>query len=141
MAQSDLQDLRVLVVEDESLIAMLIEDTLCDLNCTVVAVAANLSDALAKAAAMDFDIAILDVNLSGLPAFPVAELLLRRRIPFIFSTGYGASGVPEAFGTVPVLAKPFREADVGRALIAAMEAQASPARGGMGRPAEQDSPL
>jgi CheY-like chemotaxis protein len=121
MAQSDLGGVRVLVVEDESLIAMLIEDTLYDLDCTVVAVASNLQDALEKASSMDFDVAILDVNLNGSPAFPIAERLVRRQIPFIFSTGYGLSGVPEAFGTVPVLAKPFRGGDVGRALAAAIK--------------------
>jgi CheY-like chemotaxis protein len=125
MAQSELHDLRVLVVEDESLVAMLVEDTLYDLDCTVVAVASNLSDALDKASSMDFDVAILDVNLNGSPAFPIAERLLRRKIPFIFSTGYGLAGVPEAFSRVPVLAKPFRQGDVGRALKAAIKSHAA----------------
>jgi CheY-like chemotaxis protein len=112
--------LRVLLIEDESLVAMLIEETLLDLNCTVVAKATSLSEALAKASSIDFDIAVLDVNLNGLPAYPVAELLLDRRIPFVFLTGYGISGVPAALRIVPVLAKPFSEDDVQKALHAAL---------------------
>jgi CheY-like chemotaxis protein len=119
MDGNELSGLRVLVVEDESLIAMLIEDALVDLDCTLVAVASNLKDALDKAAALDVDIAILDVNLNGQPVFPVAELLAGRGVPFVFSTGYGAAGVPAAYAAAPVLAKPFEQADVGRALAAA----------------------
>lgn len=124
MGQRDLRDLRVLVVEDEALIAMLLEDALADLNYEMVALASSLDEALDKAGSMEFDIAILDVNLNGLSVFPVAELLLRRQIPFVFSTGYGASGVPEEFRAAPVLAKPFREGDVGRTLQIAVERQA-----------------
>jgi CheY-like chemotaxis protein len=120
MGLSDLDGLRVLLVEDEALIAMLIGDALSDLGCTVVASAGNLADALDKAASVECDLAVLDVNLNGSPAYPIAELLAGRRIPFIFSTGYGASGVPEAFGAAPVLAKPFNEGDMACALLAAM---------------------
>jgi CheY-like chemotaxis protein len=120
MDASRLSGLRVLVVEDESLIAMLIEDALTDLGCVLVAVASNLKDALHKAGALDFDIAILDVNLNGQSAFPVAELLVTRGVPFVFSTGYGALGLPDAFSGAPLLSKPFEEHDVGRVLAAAL---------------------
>ncbi|HTT85205.1 MAG TPA: response regulator [Rhizomicrobium sp.] len=123
--QNDPGDLRVLIVEDESLIAMLMEDALSDLNCTVVATASSLGEALDKAASMDFDVAILDMNLNGAQACPVAELLVRRQIPFMFVTGYGAPGVPDRFRGIPVLSKPFNERDVGRALEAALKAHAS----------------
>jgi CheY-like chemotaxis protein len=122
MDGNELRGLRVLVVEDESLIAMLIEDALADLGCTLVAVASSLKDALDKAAALDFDIAILDVNLNGSPVFPVAELLAAKGVPFIFSTGYGAAGVPEEFASAPVLSKPFEHGHVGRALATARRA-------------------
>jgi CheY-like chemotaxis protein len=115
----NLSGLRILLVEDEALIAMLIEDALETLGCTLVAVATNLTDALAKAASLEFDIAILDVNLNGQPVFPVAELLAARGAPFVFSTGYGAAGVPDAFAAAPVLAKPFEQADIAQALAAA----------------------
>jgi CheY-like chemotaxis protein len=120
MVSSDFSGLRVLIVEDESLIAMLIEDALRDLDCTTMTVASTFDDALSKASTLDFDIAILDVNLNGAPAYPIAETLMRRRIPFMFSTGYGAAGIPEAFRGVPVLAKPFKEGDVARALKTAL---------------------
>ena len=124
---SGLRGLRVLIVEDEALVAMLIEDTLLDLDCTVVAVAHSLRAALDKASSTDFDVAILDVNLNGSASYPLAELLVRRQIPFIFSTGYGISGVPEAFRNAPLLAKPFKEGDVERALTAAIKARNSAA--------------
>jgi hypothetical protein len=98
MGRGPPDSLCVLVVEDESLIAMLIEDALAELNCTVVAVASSLRDALDKASSMDFDVAIFDVNLNGSPSYPIAELLVRRGIPFIFSTGvwphWRARGIP-----------------------------------------------
>ena len=119
MSTTELSGLRVFVVEDESLIAMLIEDALETLDCTLVGVASNLKDALDKAAALNFDIAILDVNLNGQPVFPVAELLTARGVPMVFSTGYGAAGVPDAFAAAPVLGKPFEQPDIARALVAA----------------------
>ncbi|HWE46731.1 MAG TPA: response regulator [Caulobacteraceae bacterium] len=119
MDEVDLSGLRVLVVEDESLVAMLIDDVLGELNCVVAGVASNLKDGLDKAATLAFDIAILDVNLNGTAAYPIAELLTARGAPFVFSTGYGAVGVPEAFSAAPVLAKPFDEARMRSALAAA----------------------
>jgi CheY-like chemotaxis protein len=141
MGGSRLDHLRVLIVEDESLIAMLIEDALAELNCTVAAIASSLSDALDKVSSMEFDVAILDVNLNGSPSYPVAEILVQRRIPFIFSTGYGASGVPEAFRAVPVLAKPFREGDVGRRLEAAVKSRQSPEIKASSGPAARETPI
>ena len=120
MSEASVRNLRVLVVEDEPLIAMLIEDALADLDCSVAAVASSRAEALDKASSLDFDVAILDINLGGASALPVAELLLREGIPFIFSTGYGAAGIPEAFPDVPLLSKPFRTDDIGRCLGTAM---------------------
>ena len=116
-----IENLRVLVVEDESLIAMLIEDTLEDMGCSVVAIAAGLEEAIALASDREFDVAILDVNLNGVQTFPLARLLMERNAPFIFSTGYGSSGIPEAFRKAPVIAKPFLQIDLKRALVSAME--------------------
>jgi CheY-like chemotaxis protein len=111
MERSDLHNLRALIVED--------------LGCTVAGVAGSLKDALAKAAAQEFDVAILDMNLNGAPATPVAELLTQRGIPFMFLTGYGATGVPEAFKGIPVVQKPFNDADFGRTLGAAIKSNVS----------------
>lgn len=68
----------------------------------------------------DFDAVILDVNLNGAETYPVAEALTERSIPFVFSTGYGAGGIPQGFRNVPVLGKPFERGDLERALRVAL---------------------
>ncbi len=112
-------ELRILIIEDESMITMLLEDTLADMGCQVVAVASQLDEAMEKAASLDFDVAILDVNLNGSQSYPVAEALVKRSIPFVFTTGYGAAGVPEKFRQVPLLPKPFQPGDLENAVAAA----------------------
>ncbi len=102
-----LAGLRVLVVEDEGGVALLIEDMLEELGCKVVLSVATLTKALAAANVEDFDFAVLDVNLDGQLVFPVAEVLRNRQLPFVFSTGYGRIGVPETFRDYEVLNKPF----------------------------------
>ena len=84
---SELAGRRVLVIEDEALIAMLLEDQLAELGCEIAGVAARFDDALEKATALAFDVAILDVNLSGKESFPIAEALRARGMPFVFATG------------------------------------------------------
>ncbi len=105
---------RVLLVEDEALVAMLVEDMLADEGCVVVATATRVGEAVAKAGdtAIEFDMAILDVNLAGEPVFPVAEALAKRGVPFAFATGYGAGGLPDTWKNRPTLQKPFTAADV-----------------------------
>lgn len=104
--------LRVFVAEDEALVAMLVEDMLGEIGCTVVGPAGNLDEALALAADSEIDVALLDVNLAGRPVFPVADLLRARGVPYIFASGYGESGVSEDHRGAPVLQKPFRESDL-----------------------------
>jgi CheY-like chemotaxis protein len=106
--------MRVLIVEDEMTIAFMIEDMLLDLGHQVVSIAMRLPEALDAAARLDLDMALLDVNLDGLRSFPVAEILIRRGIPFAFSTGYGPAGLEEPFASRPVLQKPFLCADLQR---------------------------
>ncbi|HTI66616.1 MAG TPA: response regulator [Caulobacteraceae bacterium] len=117
-----LQGLRVLVVEDEALVSMLLEDMLSDHGCEIVATASRIGQALELIAddALVLDAAILDVNLGGEPIFPVAEALTARGCPFVFATGYGAGGLPEAWRSRPTLQKPFSHDDVGRALAVAV---------------------
>lgn len=103
---------RVLVVEDEGAIAMMIEEMLEELGCEVVASVARLVTALEIASSAEVDLAILDVNLAGELIFPVADILRDRGIPFLFSTGYGASGLPSEFAQHPVLHKPFSQSDL-----------------------------
>lgn len=118
-----LQGLRVLVVEDEALVSMLLEDMLADHGCEVAGVASRISQALELVGSdLAFDAAILDVNLGGEPIFPVAEALAAKGAPFVFATGYGAGGLPEHWRSRPTLQKPFSHDDVGKALAAAVSA-------------------
>ena len=100
--------LQVLVVEDESMVAMLIEDMLVDLGHHVVATSANMSKASKLVSDCAADLAILDINLNGEETYPLAASLMSRKIPFIFATGYGASGIKTRWSEVPVLQKPFQ---------------------------------
>jgi len=111
---SETKKLRILVVEDEALVAMLMEDTLEELGHEVSAVASRLHDARELARTGDFDLAILDVNLDGRPSYPIAQALKERGIPFAFATGYGNKGLDQSFVGIPTLAKPFVGDDVAR---------------------------
>lgn len=83
---------RILVVEDEALVAMLLEDLLADLGCEVVGPAMRLNEGLELAQRNGIDAAILDINLAGERSYPIADLLEERRVPHLFVTGYGHSG-------------------------------------------------
>jgi CheY-like chemotaxis protein len=108
---------RILVVEDEMMIAMLVEDMLAELGCAVVGPAHALDTALVLArTALDLDAALLDVNLAGQSVFAVADALREKGVPAIFSTGYGDAGLREIDRGAPVLQKPFRAGDLARAL-------------------------
>lgn len=112
---------RVLVVEDESLVAMLLETILEDMGCTPVGPAANIDDALKMATGGEhLDAALLDVNVAGRQVFPVAEALKARGVPFVFSTGYGEGGLPDEWRGQTTIQKPFTEAAVRDALMKAM---------------------
>jgi CheY-like chemotaxis protein len=99
---------RVLIVEDDVMIRMLIEDMLNDLGFAVAAEAAKVHEALAALKSTDIDVAILDVNLSGETTGPVAEALAAQGTPFVFATGYGEHTLPEQFRDRPLLKKPFQ---------------------------------
>jgi CheY-like chemotaxis protein len=116
----DLSGLKVLVVEDESSVALLIEDMLAELGCEIAASVARLAQACEWAASGAFDLAVLDINLAGEYVFPAARILSSRGIPFLFSTGYGAAGVLAEFNRHPVLTKPFSLYTFKRAIIAAL---------------------
>ena len=107
---------RILVVEDEVIVAMLIEDILSDQGATIVGPAARVAKALELLDDGPLDGAVLDVNLAGEMTTPVAEELRRRGIPFAFATGYGAAGLPEGFAGQPLLQKPFQEHDLNRVM-------------------------
>ena len=115
---------RVLVVEDELMIRMLLDDMLRELGCTVAAEAGRMDEALAAVGKGDFDIAILDVNLNGETTVPVAEALAARGLPFVFATGYGPHHLPEAFRDRPTLKKPFQVDGLSRLLQSALAGKA-----------------
>jgi DNA-binding NtrC family response regulator len=98
---------RVLLVEDEMIVAWLLEDMLADLGCTVVGPAASVDQALAMIDAEAIDVAVLDVNLNGQMSYPVADALAARGVPFVFSTGYHKDRLLEHYRTFPALQKPF----------------------------------
>ncbi len=110
---------RVLVVEDELMIRMLLQDMLADLGHTLAGEAGGIEEALALAKEGAFDVAILDVNLNGQPISPVVEILIDRGLPFVFATGYGQRGVPEPYRNTPTLQKPFQADALAQAIEAA----------------------
>ena len=112
---------RVLVVEDESLVAMLLETILEDMGCSPVGPVATVDEGLALVAAeTSLDAALLDVNVAGREVFPIAEALKARGVPFIFSTGYGEGGLPDAWRGQATVQKPFTESAIRDALLKAM---------------------
>jgi CheY-like chemotaxis protein len=111
--------LKFLIVEDEAMVAMLIEDVLSDLGHEVVAIGGRLEQALKLAREVEVDFAILDVNLNGERTYAVAEVLRARGVPFIFATGYGVGGVDEMWKSVRVLPKPFEPYQLNAAIEAA----------------------
>jgi CheY-like chemotaxis protein len=119
---------RLLIVEDEALVAMMLEDMLESLGCVVVEVAGSVTRGLALAgdAGIDLDAAVLDVNLGGEKVYPVAEMLTANGVPFIFSTGYGLAGIAPGFAGVPALAKPFRPQALEAALLSVLGGTRTP---------------
>jgi CheY-like chemotaxis protein len=107
---------RVLLVEDEALIALALEDMLLLLGAEVVGPAYRLDDAVTLALTSELDAAILDVNLNEQRSYAVADELAQRGIPFIFATGYGEEGVRWGDERPTVLAKPYRQDQVEAAL-------------------------
>jgi CheY-like chemotaxis protein len=112
---------RVLIVEDEMFVAILLEDMLAELGHKVAGMASRLAGALSLVNTLDFDFAILDVNLAGEMSFPVADLLAEKGVPYVFSTGYGRPGIVPAHAHRPVLSKPFSSADLQSAIASALQ--------------------
>jgi CheY-like chemotaxis protein len=98
---------RILVVEDEMLIVMMIEGMLDDLGCESVTTAATVDQAVALIKGQVFDAAMLDVNLKGSNSYPVADALAARGVPFFFATG-NSGHMAEGYGGRAVLRKPFQ---------------------------------
>ena len=114
---------RILIVEDELMIRMLLDDMLRELGYTIAAEVGRIDEALDAVKTGGFDVAILDVNLSGENTAPVAEALAARGVPFVFATGYGEHGLPEAFRDRPTLKKPFQMDGLSQVLQSALAAK------------------
>ena len=115
----DTGPLKVLVVEDESLVALDIENMLEEMGCKVVASVPRLVRALELASRLDFDLAVLDINLAGEVVYPLAFRLAARGIPFVFSTGYSTASLPPELSDRPILKKPVMLANLKRAVTQA----------------------
>jgi CheY-like chemotaxis protein len=107
-ARSRFEGLKILVVEDESIVSFLLEDMLTDIGCNVLGHAASLDEAFTLFEKLRPQAAVLDVNLRGEMVYPFAERLERDRVPFLFATGYGVAGIPERWQRWPVIQKPFQ---------------------------------
>jgi DNA-binding response OmpR family regulator len=110
----------VLIVEDEPLVALLLEDMLIDLGHQVVRLCGNFSDGLRAAKDLEVSLAVLDVNLQGQLSFPIADAARDRGIAVLFVTGFGDGSMPELQEHV-VLAKPYTTEDLARAIVAATQ--------------------
>ncbi len=109
----------ILIVEDESLIAMMLEDFIDTLGHGVAGTEDTVEGAVARAEAGGFDLAILDVHLHGKPCWPVADALADREIPFILATGGHTEAPPARHADAPVLSKPFTLDGIEQAIAAA----------------------
>jgi CheY-like chemotaxis protein len=109
------------LVEDEGVVALLLESMLSDLGYDIAGPVPRLPQAIEMARQGVFDFAVLDVNLNGAPSFPVAEILIEREIPFVFATGYGAQGIPAHLRHCVVVQKPFKVKQLADAIAAAMD--------------------
>ena len=120
VAELPLAGKRVVVVEDELLVALMLEDFLNDFGCDVVGPCGTVEKALHVVRTEALDLAVLDVNLAGERVYPVAEALAERQIPFLFLSGYGEEAIPPGHADWKVCAKPFRGAELAGMLSAVL---------------------
>jgi len=112
-----LEGCKILVVEDEYVLAMELHSSLESAGATVIGPVGSIDDALSVLEhANELDAAVLDVNLRGQKVFAVADALEERGVPFIFTTGYGRSAFPERYANVPRCEKPFEAQALAHAL-------------------------
>lgn len=110
--------LEIFLVEDEAFVAALLEDMLADFGCILAGSVATVSEALAAVeASVGFDAAILDVNLGGEKVYPVADILVSRGVPIVFSTAYGPADLADRYPRARIIQKPYRPEDLAALLI------------------------
>ncbi|MGB3446693.1 MAG: response regulator [Xanthobacteraceae bacterium] len=115
----------VFLVEDETMIRMMVAEMLVDLGYHIAGEAGDVDEALRLIETVDFDIALLDVNVNGKVVTPVARAIAARNCPFIFATGYGTQGMPEEFRGRPALQKPFQMETLARMIEDALKRPAA----------------
>jgi CheY-like chemotaxis protein len=115
---------RVLIVEDEIIVALFLEDLLAEFGYEVAGVVSHLDDAMAHDP--DYDVAVLDVHLNGHPVFDFADRLAARGTPFVFATGYGARGIPDRHAGRPIVQKPFQPDELKWILSQALDQRSEP---------------
>jgi CheY-like chemotaxis protein len=120
-----LQGLRILIVEDNPYIALALEEMLIEHGLVIAGVASTIEQALRLAAGGQIDLGLLDVNIGERKIDPVAEALTRRGKPFIFTTGCGRAGLPEAFLDRPIVEKPFYIEEILQTLRSALASASS----------------
>lgn len=102
------------------LVALVLQDMLADLGCVVIGPAVSVDEALSLIETHDLDATVLDVNLNGQMSYPVADALLARKVPFVFSTGYTSNRLQDGYRTFPALQKPYHMTELGDALAGVM---------------------
>lgn len=112
-----LSGLRILIVEDEPMVAWLLDDMLSALGCTIVGAADRIEEGLAMIAVQSIDAAVLDLNLRGCMSYPVADALVASGIPFVFTTGYARNRLLDAYRNYPYLLKPYHRSAIRDALL------------------------
>ena len=112
---------RVLIVEDEIIVALFLEDLLADFGYEVAGVVSHLDEAMARD--VDYDLAVLDVHINGRPVFDFADTLAARGTPFVFATGYGPRGIPDRYAGRPVVQKPFQPEELKWMLSQALDSR------------------
>jgi DNA-binding response OmpR family regulator len=130
--------MRMLVVEDEPLVAMMIEDVVAEMDCDIVGPVAQIDEAVAVAKLAEVDCALLDVNIQGGTIEPVAAILKARGVPVLLATGYGSNNIPEVLRNYPCLAKPYSTGRL-REAVRDLRARVDGAINLVGRPAVSDT--
>jgi CheY-like chemotaxis protein len=120
LSKPELSNRKVLVVEDEMMIAMLIEDMLDEFGCKLVGPATTVPRAPDLIGKEQVEVAVLDLNLDGHDTYAIADALQQKNVPFIFATGYGSTGLRQEYGNRPILQKPFQARDLENALAEAL---------------------
>ena len=115
----------IFLVEDETMIRMMVAEMLMDLGYRIAGEAGDVDEALRLVETTDFDIALLDVNVNGKVITPVARAIAALNRPIVFATGYGTQGMPEEFRDRPALQKPFQMETLARMIEAALKSAAA----------------